>query len=89
MSRRPSTLLIGLLCVSTLTAACGLKQEQLDKLNSQGGAAVGQGTTGGDLTGGSGTTSGSGSGGTGIGVTTGSGGSGTGSTSGSSTSGSS
>ncbi|MGZ6827192.1 MAG: hypothetical protein ACXVGH_10400, partial [Mycobacteriales bacterium] len=36
MRRRPSTLLVALLTVSALSAACGLKQDQLDALKSQG-----------------------------------------------------
>ena len=81
MRRRPSTLLVVLLSVSALTAACGLKQDQLSSLKQQGGSNSGLGgTTGGGTTG---TAGGSSSGGTGIGATTGQGGSSSGATTGS------
>jgi len=81
MRRRPSTLLVVLLSVSALTAACGLKQDQLSTLKQQGSNNSGLGgSTGGGTTG---TAGGSSSGGTGIGATTGQGGSSSGATTGS------
>ena len=64
MRRRPTTLLVALLSLSALTAACGLKQEQYDALKQQqqngvttgdagaGGSTGSTGTTGDQTTGG-------------------------------------
>ena len=76
MRRRPSTLLVALLSLSALTAACGLKQEQYDALKQQqqnGGTTgdAGAGGSGGAQTSGGATSGVSGIGGTATSGTTG------------------